>query len=151
MYVHFRTSFTPVQRSPVFVQCVASKSMYCRLLRGIQWRCFCTPPPPSSPQLFARSFAFPPTPLPSSSQSLNCFLPGSLLHARYIARQRIHSEIVLRKVSVSHHDLPKHSQHSIAAQIPPIRSHTLVILKSLNTPLPLPPSTHRFLICVGRV
>lgn len=31
------------------------------------------------------------------------------------------------------------------------RGLTLAIAKSLNTPLPLPPSIHRFRICVGRV
>jgi len=32
-----------------------------------------------------------------------------------------------------------------------VDSLTLAILKSLKTPLPLPPIVHRFLICVGRV
>lgn len=53
-----------------------------------------------------------------------------------------------REVVVEDHALSVSSSYVISAQRIP---RTLVILKSLRTPLPFPPSMHRFRICVGRV
>ena len=66
-------------------------------------------------------------------------LPAGFLHARQVSFERIHSELILLHVSFRLHI------ESVAS------AHTLLILKSLNTPLPLPPNIQRFRICVSRV
>lgn len=66
--------------------------------------------------------------------------PTRLPHTRDIALQRIHPKWIL------------FSSAPMSPTSPPLLTRpTLAMRKSLNTPLPLPPSIHRFRICVGLV
>jgi hypothetical protein len=91
-------------------------------------------------------------PSPSHQSMPAAALPRGLLDSRNLSSERIHSEVILYRNPVSSMSpippSPTQGRSSPSAGRAP---RTLVILKSRRTPLDLPPSMHRFRICVGRV
>lgn len=81
-------------------------------------------------------------------------LPTSFLDSRNLTSQSIYTEIILwhnilAKLFKASKTFPLCAPHALRMLYED--KHTLVILKSLKTPRPFPPSIHLFRICVERV
>lgn len=134
----------PLQRLLINVQYAAISQSYswANLYRS-RYRCS---PISERFQCWARflNFAFPSYPMPLRVYQLAFLTPG-IDPAKAFTRKLYCEHNICQHLT---HECI-HSLKSAARRIQDPR--TLDILKSLNIPLPFPPSIQRFLICVGRV